>query len=86
MASRINQSEAPLTLVIPEGGVSMLDAPGQPFFDMEADQALFNTLEELVEKNEQRKIVRSPHNINDPEFAEVLLDALADVLDMGGAT
>lgn len=85
MASRINQSVAPLTLVIPEGGVSMLDAPGQPFFDMKADQALFNTLEELVETDEERKIVRSAHNINDPEFAEALLAALADVLDIHGA-
>ena len=84
MASRINQSTAPFTLVIPEGGVSMLDAPGQPFFDIEADEALFNTLEEMVEQNNERKILRSSHNINDPEFAELLLDALADVLDMNG--
>ena len=86
MASRINQSTAPFTLVIPEGGVSMLDAPGQPFFDIEADEALFNTLEEMVEQNNERKILRSSHNINDPEFAELLLDALADVLDMNGTS
>ncbi len=84
MAARINESKARFTLVIPEGGVSMLDAPGQPFFDTEADEALFNTLEETVEQNKERKILRSSHNINDPEFAEVLLDALADVLDMNG--
>lgn len=84
IAGKINQSTAPLTLVMPEGGLSLLDAPGQPFHDPDADQALFDTLEQAVQQTETRKIVKSPHNINDPEFAKALLDALGDVTDQAG--
>ena len=37
--------DGPVRLLIPEGGVSVLDAPGQPFHDPEADAALFAALE-----------------------------------------
>ena len=45
IAAKLNRAEAPFTLLIPEGGVSALDAPGQPFYDPEADAALFDELE-----------------------------------------
>ena len=41
MGGRLNQMEGPVRLLLPEGGVSMLDAPGKPFHDPEADNALF---------------------------------------------
>ena len=34
-----------MRFLIPEKGVSALDAPGQPFHDPEADAALFDALE-----------------------------------------
>ena len=79
MAKKINQTNAPFTLVIPEGGVSVIDAPGQVFHDPEANDALFKTLEDLIEQKENRNIVRSPHNINAPEFASLLLTELDNV-------
>ena len=79
MAKKINQTNAPFSLVIPEGGVSIIDAPGQVFHDPEADDALFKTLEDLIEQKENRKIIRSPHNINAPEFASLLLTELNNV-------
>ncbi|MBW3635136.1 MAG: Tm-1-like ATP-binding domain-containing protein [Armatimonadetes bacterium] len=69
MAPKINRSLAPLTLLIPEKGVSLLDAPGQPFHAPEANEVLFNELEQLIEQTAQRRIVRLPCHINDPEFA-----------------
>ncbi|NKB35559.1 MAG: UPF0261 family protein [Gammaproteobacteria bacterium] len=80
MADKINQTTAPFVLVVPEGGVSMLDSPDQPFHDPEADNALFTTLEKLIEQNAKRKILRVARNINDPEFADVLLEQLAEVV------
>ena len=41
MGGRFNQMEGPVRLLLPEKGVSMLDAPGQAFCDPEADNALF---------------------------------------------
>ena len=73
IATKLNRSTAPLKVLIPEGGVSMLDLPGQPFHDPAADAALFETLESALDKTDKRQLIRSPHHINDPEFAEALV-------------
>ena len=73
IAAKLNQSKSPVTILVPEGGVSMLDAPGQPFYDPEANQALFSELERRLQINEQRRFVRLPHHINDDAFANALV-------------
>jgi uncharacterized protein (UPF0261 family) len=79
IARKVNRTDAPLTLLIPEGGVSALDAPGQPFHDPEADRALFEGLEELITLSRERRIVRLPHHINDPAFAQALVAAFLEI-------
>jgi uncharacterized protein (UPF0261 family) len=74
IANKLNRSTAPLTLLIPERGISTIDAPGQPFHDPEADAALFEELERSVEQTEQRQVKRLPLHINDPEFAVSLMN------------
>jgi uncharacterized protein (UPF0261 family) len=78
IAAKLNRSVAPVTLLIPEAGVSALDAPGKPFHDPEADRALFETLEQHVRQTETRRIVRLSHHINDPAFAEALVQAFME--------
>jgi len=68
MGARINQMEGPVRLLLPEGGVSALDAPGKPFHDPEADAALFEALEQTVRQTTQRRIERIKANINDDSF------------------
>jgi uncharacterized protein (UPF0261 family) len=80
IAAKINRSQAPLILLIPEKGVSLLDAPGQPFYDPEADRALFEELESTVVRSKTRQIRRVPHHINDPAFAQALLSAFREVV------
>ncbi len=70
MAPKLNRSIGPLVLLLPEKGVSLIDAPGQPFHDPEADAALFEEIEKLFSVTGQRRLVRLPHHINDPEFAQ----------------
>jgi uncharacterized protein (UPF0261 family) len=60
-------------LLLPERGVSALDAPGQPFHDPHADAALFETLEQKFRPTGARQLRRLPHHINDPEFAAALV-------------
>jgi uncharacterized protein (UPF0261 family) len=60
----------------------MLDAPGQPFFDPEADEALFSTIEAEVRQTTDRRVRRVNHHINDEGFAAAVLAAFAEV--MGG--
>jgi uncharacterized protein (UPF0261 family) len=79
IAEKLNRAAAPFTLLIPENGVSALDAKGQPFWDEEADAALFDTLESTIHSGPNRKIHRLPHHINDPAFAEALVSAFSDV-------
>ena len=41
IASKLNAMIGPVRFLIPEGGVSAIDKPGQPFHDPEADRVLF---------------------------------------------
>lgn len=73
IGDKLNQMTGPVRFYLPEGGVSMLDAPGAAFHDPEADAALFRALEETVRQTTTRQLIRVPHNINDPEFAETVV-------------
>ncbi|MCA9030648.1 MAG: Tm-1-like ATP-binding domain-containing protein, partial [Planctomycetaceae bacterium] len=73
------------TVVVPEGGVSALDAPGEAFHNPAANEALFSELRATLQQDSVRKLVFAPHHINDPEFAQLLLDEF-HVLLSGRAT
>jgi uncharacterized protein (UPF0261 family) len=75
IGGRLNEMEAPVRFFIPEGGVSMLDAPGKSFHDPAADKALFDALERTVRQTSTRQLVRVPHNVNDPEFSARVVEA-----------
>jgi len=73
IAAKLNRSTSPLRLLIPELGLSALDAPGQPFYDPAADRALFDELAEHLTTNDQRQLIRLPLHINDTRFAAALV-------------
>ena len=75
IAVKVNRSTAPLEILIPEQGVSMLDAKGEAFYDPEANRVLFETLEHEVRQTETRRITRHNCHINDSGFAEALVAA-----------
>jgi uncharacterized protein (UPF0261 family)/ABC-type branched-subunit amino acid transport system ATPase component len=79
MGSRLNQMEGSVRLLLPEGGVSMLDAPGKAFHDPEADNALFESLEKTVRQNARRRIERVDANINDEKFVASVVDAFGSI-------
>ena len=79
IGERLNRMDGPVRFFLPEGGVSQLDAPGQPFHDPAADAALFAALEETVRQTGTRRLVRLPHHINDPAFSEALVAAFEAV-------
>ncbi|CAG8886344.1 unnamed protein product [Penicillium egyptiacum] len=66
-------------VILPVGGVSMLDVPGQPFHDPEADEVLFSTLERELEGS-GISVMRDSRDINDPNFAVVVADELAELI------
>jgi uncharacterized protein (UPF0261 family) len=79
IAAKLNRSTAPLVVLIPEGGVSAIDAPGQPFHDPEADRALFEELEAAIEQTPMRQVRRAPYHINDADFARALVKTYHEV-------
>ena len=73
IAERLNRCEGPVRFLLPLGGVSAIDAPGQPFHDPKADAALFDAIRATFREGPQRKLVELPHHINAPEFAAALV-------------
>jgi len=69
IGGRLNEMEGPVRFFLPEGGVSALDAPGQPFHDDRARTALYDALEGTVRQTANRQLIRRPEHINDPGFA-----------------
>lgn len=80
IGERLNRCDGPVRFLLPEGGVSAIDVPGQPFHDAAADAALFDALEATVRQSERRRLIRRPEAINEPAFAQALVDALGEVL------
>ena len=78
IGERLNRMEAPVRFLMPEGGVSALDAPGQPFHDPAADRALFETLR--ASAGPRVRDVDVDAHINDPAFADVLVRELLAVV------
>jgi uncharacterized protein (UPF0261 family) len=75
IAAKLNAMRGPLRFLIPEGGVSAIDRPGQPFFDAEADRTLFAAIEQSFRAGPDRKLQRLPLHINDEAFADALVAA-----------
>jgi uncharacterized protein (UPF0261 family)/ABC-type branched-subunit amino acid transport system ATPase component len=75
LAAKLNAMAGPLRFLIPEGGLSAIDRPGQPFHDPEADQMLFSTLAQHFRPGPQRQLLRLPLHINDEAFADALVAA-----------
>jgi uncharacterized protein (UPF0261 family) len=84
IGERLNQMDGPVRFFLPEGGVSALDAPGQPFWEPDADAALFRALERTVRQTSNRQLVRLKNNINDPEFAAAIVSAFRPLLGRTG--
>ena len=79
IAAKLNACDGPVRFLLPEGGVSLLDAPDRPFWDPAANAALFTTIERRVEQTENRKVLRVSANINDPAFAAAVLAEFEEV-------
>ncbi|MEM9427767.1 MAG: Tm-1-like ATP-binding domain-containing protein, partial [Pseudomonadota bacterium] len=79
IAGRLNEMTGPVRFLLPEGGVSAIDAPGQPFHDPEALAALTHRLNSDMIQSENRRLVTVPHNLNTPEFADAALTALREI-------
>jgi len=79
IARKLNAMAGPVRFLIPEGGVSQIDKPGQPFHDPEADRVLFETIERGFRSGGNKQLKRLPLHINDEAFADALVAAWREV-------
>lgn len=74
LAEKLNRYAAPVTVLLPRGGISLVSAPGLPFHDPVADAALFDALLSHLRPGIPR--IDLPLAINDPAFAAACAEAL----------
>ncbi|MEY2600158.1 MAG: hypothetical protein RLZZ142_2417 [Verrucomicrobiota bacterium] len=74
LAEKVNASRGPVRVMWPKGGISALSAPGQPFYDPEADAALLAGLKAHL--REGIAVEEMDCAINDPAFARACAEAL----------
>jgi uncharacterized protein (UPF0261 family) len=80
IAEVLSEAQGPTTVMIPRGGVSAIDAPGQPFYDPDADQALFDALVEGLAAHPRIQVIMRDEHINDPAFADAAAGELMRLL------
>ena len=81
IAEKVNLSTAPVTVLLPLRGNSLIGTSGQPFHDPEADQALFDALRSNLRAD--ISVVELDNAINDPPFAEACTRELLKNLAVG---
>jgi uncharacterized protein (UPF0261 family) len=73
LVDKLNRMQGPVRFLIPQGGVSLIDAPGKAFWDPAADKVLFDVLTAGFRAGTDRRLVVLPHNINDQAFIDALV-------------
>lgn len=84
IAEKLNAATGPTVLLIPRRGVSALDREGQPFYDPDADAALFQSLRDHLRPPVE--LVELDLHINDPGFADAAAEQLLGRLRPNRAT
>jgi uncharacterized protein (UPF0261 family) len=79
LVDKLNRMQGPVRFLIPQGGVSLIDAPGKPFWDPAADKVLFDVLTAGFRAGTDRRLVVLPHNINDQAFIDALVAHFNDI-------
>jgi len=78
IARAANASTAPVVVILPLKGVSMLDSEGGQFWDPEADKACFDAIKQNLKPG--IPVIEMDNNINDPEFSSKVAQTLLDLL------
>jgi uncharacterized protein (UPF0261 family) len=79
IARKLNAATGPTVLFVPLRGLSLLTVEGQVLYDAEADEALFSTLRERVDRTKV-EIHEVDADLNDPTFALAMAERLHELL------
>jgi uncharacterized protein (UPF0261 family) len=74
----VKKSEA-IKVLLPLGGVSIIDKEGQPFHHQQADAALFHKLQEGL-KSSKIQVIILDNNINDEAVAQAVVESISELM------
>jgi uncharacterized protein (UPF0261 family) len=78
IAEKASASRGPTAILLPLGGVSAIDAPGQPFWWPEADASLFQSIRNWL--SPRVELIEVQGHINDAAFADKAVAVLLRLL------
>jgi len=78
LAEKLNQSTGPVTVLIPQRGLSVIDSLGGPFWWPVADGALFEAIKKHLRAD--IPVIEMDVNINDPAFARRCAETLLELM------
>lgn len=78
IAAAANAATAPVAILLPLKGLSMLDSEGGSFWDPAANAACFDAIKGNLRTD--IPVIELACNINDPSFAEAAADTLLDLM------
>ncbi|MCM8534047.1 MAG: Tm-1-like ATP-binding domain-containing protein [Lentisphaeraceae bacterium] len=77
LAKKANANKAPVAIMLPLKGISVICQEGQPFYDAKADTALFDS----IHKHSQKDIFEFNTDINSKEFSEACAHKLLELIN-----
>jgi uncharacterized protein (UPF0261 family) len=78
IAEKLNKSKGKSVVVIPLGGISSDDIEGNPFYDPQANKALFDSVKKHLRSD--IPVIEIDGNINGEAFAAASVAQLLDML------
>ncbi|UCH06547.1 MAG: Tm-1-like ATP-binding domain-containing protein [Deltaproteobacteria bacterium] len=80
LAGLCNAAKGPLSILLPLGGFSVLDAQEGPFYDPEAPQLFADTMKKALRTDVQ--LLTLPYHVNDPDFAMEIVQSLTKLSEL----
>ncbi|MBL9144743.1 MAG: Tm-1-like ATP-binding domain-containing protein [Verrucomicrobiaceae bacterium] len=78
LAEKVNAYRGPVEVLLPLNAISIISAPGQPFYDPQADKALFDSIKQHLKP--EVPVIEMDCEINAPEFSAACANALLQML------
>ena len=76
-ATKLNQANGPVCVVVPQKGWSSVDSHENPTYDPQEDQVFVDTLREQL--NSDVSVVEIPANMEDEAFAQAIVKAALEI-------
>ena len=81
LAEKANAYRGPVTVLVPQKAISIISAEGKPFYDAEADAALFDAIKQHMRPG--IPLIEMDCEVNAPEFAAACAKSLLESLSPG---